>query len=315
MLETGEAVLALLPFHLPTHPDASLMAALLHDIAKADEYQLVQNRYRLTDNSILNGHKHTIGDWVAVAENRMRLKVLREYCMSLRHALGAETGLGATSGYRPPRTPVARLLALADQCSGSGNLYFQTSDPDGGWGMLHPHLGKRVPYSLPRKPQNGAGEVKRDRPDQVPQKVAQRKTEQVPSRIIHPMLNSFPPPRDPILARLVATYPVFRDIQPLDICIHKAIIAAHPDVDKAALRRTLQRHTASTRYLKAIAAGGSRFGLDGVPTGNITPEQQKQANQDLKDRFRKMAEQRREQLKALEHQARLQEFVDKFRQK
>lgn len=115
--------------------------------------------------------------------------------MSLRHALGAETGLGAASGYRPPRTPVARLLALADQCSGSGNLYSQTSDPDGGWGMLHSHLGKRVPYSLPRKPQNGAGGVKRDRPDQVPQKVAQRKTEQVPSRIIHPMLNSFPPPR------------------------------------------------------------------------------------------------------------------------
>ena len=128
------------------------------------------------------------------------------------------------------------------------------------------------------------------------------------------MLSS-PPHRDPVLARLVATYPVFRDIQPLAICIHKAIIAAHPDIDKAALRRTLQRHTASTRYLKVVAAGGSRFGLDGVPTGDITPEQQKQANQDLKDRFRKQAEQRREQLKAQEHQAKLQQLVDKFGQK
>ena len=128
------------------------------------------------------------------------------------------------------------------------------------------------------------------------------------------MLSS-PPHRDPVLARLVATYPVFRDIQPLAVGIHKAIIAAHPDIDKAALRRTLQRHTASTRYLKVVAAGGSRFGLDGVPTGDITPEQQKQANQDLKDRFRKQAEQRREQLKAQEHQAKLQQLVDKFRQK
>ena len=123
------------------------------------------------------------------------------------------------------------------------------------------------------------------------------------------------PPRDPVLARLVATYPVFRDIQPLAIGIHKAIIAAHPDIDKAALRRTLQRHTASTKYLKAVAAGDSRFGLDGVPTSDITPEQQKQANQDLKDRFHKQAEQRREQLKAQEHQAKLQQLVDKFRQK
>ena len=128
------------------------------------------------------------------------------------------------------------------------------------------------------------------------------------------MLSS-PPHRDPVLARLVATYPVFRDIQPLAVGIHKAIIAAHPDIDKAALRRTLQRHTASTRYLKVVAAGGSRFGLEGVPTGDITPEQQKQANQDLKDRFRKQAEQRREQLKAQEHQAKLQQLVDKFGQK
>ena len=128
------------------------------------------------------------------------------------------------------------------------------------------------------------------------------------------MLSS-PPHRDPVLARLVATYPVFRDIQPLAVGIHKAIIAAHPDIDKAALRRTLQRHTASTRYLKVVAAGGSRFGLHGVPTGDITPEQQKQANQDLKDRFRKQAEQRREQLKAQEHQAKLQQLVDKFGQK
>ena len=128
------------------------------------------------------------------------------------------------------------------------------------------------------------------------------------------MLSS-PPHRDPVLARLVATYPVFRDIQPLAVGIHKAIIAAHPDIDKAALRRTLKRHTASTRYLKVVAAGGSRFGLDGVPTGDITPEQQKQANQDLKDRFRKQAEQRREQLKAQEHQAKLQQLVDKFGQK
>lgn len=128
------------------------------------------------------------------------------------------------------------------------------------------------------------------------------------------MLSS-PPPRDPVLAHLVATYPLFRDVQPLAIGIHKAIIAAHPDIDKTALRRSLQRHTASTRYLKAIAAGGRRFGLDGVPTGEITPEQQKQANQDLKHRFRKQAEQRREQLKAQEHQAKLQQLVDKFIQK
>lgn len=129
------------------------------------------------------------------------------------------------------------------------------------------------------------------------------------------MMRNKPPPRDPVLARLVATYPIFRDLQPLAIGIHKAIIAALPDIDRKALRQTLQRHTTSTAYLKVIAKGGSRFGLDGLPSGHITPEQQKQANQELKDRFRKQAELRRERLKAQEHQEKLQKLVDKFRQK
>jgi 3'-5' exoribonuclease len=163
MVETGEAVLALLPFHPAAHPDVSLMAALLHDMAKADEYLLVQDRYRLTDNSILNGHKQTIGDWVAVAEDRMKLKIPAAHYMSLRHALGAEQGVAHTSGYRRPRTPEARLLSLADQCSGSGDLYAKLSAPEGGWGTSHPHLGDVAPYSLPRKPQNGAGGAQPDR--------------------------------------------------------------------------------------------------------------------------------------------------------
>jgi len=92
-------------------------------------------------------------------------------------------------------------------------------------------------------------------------------------------------------------------------------MAAHPEIDKGALRKTLQRHTASTKYLKAVAAGGNRCGLDGAAAGEISPEQQQQARQGLKDRFRKQAEQRREQLKAEEHQARLHQLVDRFKQK
>lgn len=122
-----------------------------------------------------------------------------------------------------------------------------------------------------------------------------------------------PPPRDAVLARLIASYPAFRDAKPLAIGVHKAIMAAHPDIEKGALRQAMQRHTASTKYLKAIAAGGSRFGLDGAPAGEVTAEQRKQADQDLRDRFRKQADQRREQIKAQEHQARLHQLVDKFK--
>jgi ProP effector len=126
-------------------------------------------------------------------------------------------------------------------------------------------------------------------------------------------MSNSPQSRDPVLAQLIAAYPVFRDAQPLAIGVHKAIMAAYPDIDKGALRMTLKRHTASTKYLKSVASGGARFGLDGLPVGEITAEQQAQATQAIKDRFRKQAEQRREALKAQERHAKLQLLVDKFK--
>jgi ProP effector len=134
------------------------------------------------------------------------------------------------------------------------------------------------------------------------------------SRIIHPMPR-IAPPRHSVLVQLIAAYPVFRDAQPLAIGIHKTIMAAHPEIDKGALRMTLQRHTASTKYLKAVASGSVRFGIDGMPAGDITQEQKQQANQCLKERFRKQAEQHRDEQKALERQAKLYQLVDKFKQR
>ena len=126
-------------------------------------------------------------------------------------------------------------------------------------------------------------------------------------------MSSTTPPRDPVFAELAATYTVFRDAQPLAIGIHKSVMAAHPGLDKDAVRKALQRHTASTRYLKAVAAGGARYGLDGAASGEVTPEQKKLAADGLRERFRKQAEQRREAEKAKEIQAKLHQLVEKFR--
>jgi ProP effector len=126
---------------------------------------------------------------------------------------------------------------------------------------------------------------------------------------------AIPQPHDSILALLIATYPVFRDARPLVIGIHKTILEARPEIGKKALSKALQRHTASTKYLKSVAAGGSRFDLNGTPVGEITPEQQEQATRAIKERFRKQAEQRRELLKAREHHAKLQLLAEKFNSK
>lgn len=120
-------------------------------------------------------------------------------------------------------------------------------------------------------------------------------------------------PQDPILTQLAASSISFRETRPLAIGIHKAIIAAQPDIDKNALKLSLKRYTASTRYLKAIAAGGARYDLAGNADGEVTEEQKKQANDALLDRFRKQAERHREAEKTKQHQAKLQQLAEKFK--
>jgi ProP effector len=130
-------------------------------------------------------------------------------------------------------------------------------------------------------------------------------------------------PNNPVLDQLAAAFPVFANAQPLAIGVHKAIKERLPEIDAAKLRLALKLHTASTRYLKALANSDTRFDLDGNPAGEITAEQKQQALDGLKERFRKAAERKRaeqEQKNEQERQARqqakqqakLQQLAEKF---
>ena len=114
-------------------------------------------------------------------------------------------------------------------------------------------------------------------------------------------------PRNTLLAALRAQFPVFRENKPLALGIHKVIKERLPDTDSKRLRFAMQTHTASTAYLKSLTHGGSRFDLDGSPVGEVTPEQQQQALEALRERFRKAAEQRRTELKAQEDRRKAEE--------
>ncbi len=126
-------------------------------------------------------------------------------------------------------------------------------------------------------------------------------------------------PGNPVLDQLSAAFPVFANAQPLAIGVHKAIKERLPEIDAAKLRLALRLHTASTRYLKALANSDTRFDLDGNPAGDITAEQKQQALDGLKERFRKVAERKRaeqqqkdELEKQAKQQAKLQQLAEKF---
>ena len=115
-----------------------------------------------------------------------------------------------------------------------------------------------------------------------------------------------------LLDRLHAEFPPFRDHLPLAIGIHKALMERIPDLDKVQVRTALHRHTGSTRYLKAIKVGAPRYDLYGNVAGAVTAEQQTQAADTLRDRFKKATERRKLEQEEQQRKEKLQKLAEKF---
>lgn len=88
---------------------------------------------------------------------------------------------------------------------------------------------------------------------------------------------------NPIIDRLCETFPVCFNRaapKPLRIGLGEEVMAlagVHPaltDLSRTMIRRALKVYTGNFVYRKAVAAGGPRYGLDGEPAGEVTPDQQ-----------------------------------------
>jgi len=58
-------------------------------------------------------------------------------------------------------------------------------------------------------------------------------------------------------------YPAFRDRLPLKIGVAEDLVARHPDYERTLIVAVLKRHVNHPRYHEQVAAGGSRYELDG----------------------------------------------------
>ena len=136
------------------------------------------------------------------------------------------------------------------------------------------------------------------------------------SQSLHmPEIASSPAPRRPqneVLATLNTTFKAFGECLPLAVGIHKVIKERIPSIDQQQLRVALRIHTASTRYLKALSQSKFRFDLDGMPLGEVTEEQRRQAMDMLRDRFKKQADRLKAAELAKQQQEKLRLLAEKF---
>ncbi len=90
----------------------------------------------------------------------------------------------------------------------------------------------------------------------------------------------------PILDQLCQAFPACfnrTDPRPLKIGLGEELLAlagVHPalaDLTRTRIRRALKVYTGMPAYRRALARGGPRYGLDGQPAGEVTPDQQADA--------------------------------------
>ncbi len=147
-IETAELALKLSEDTPGVHHSLMLMAALLHDVGKAEEYE--PNRgsgWHMTDRGKLIGHGTTIIEWLASAAAQPCVDLDDELYLALLHILTAKQGAPDWLGLRVPAMLEAEILSQADRLSGKSNLLQYLQNPHGGWGQKHPHM-RTPPFTL-----------------------------------------------------------------------------------------------------------------------------------------------------------------------
>jgi sRNA-binding protein len=94
--------------------------------------------------------------------------------------------------------------------------------------------------------------------------------------------------RDEVLASLKARWPRtfpadFEQIKPFAVGLHLEILKALPDVNPSLIRHAIRvfQYGGYGAYWRAILQGGPRYNLDGIPTGEVTADDQAHAKETL----------------------------------
>ncbi|AZP13222.1 ProQ/FINO family protein [Undibacterium parvum] len=112
-----------------------------------------------------------------------------------------------------------------------------------------------------------------------------------------------------LLKELQEKFVAFREYMPLTIGIDKQLIALYPELSRKLLRATLGIHTNSLRYLKIMEKATHRFDLQGVAAEEVTDVHRTHATTVLRERAKKVAEQRKAE-RAAEEAARLAKVAE-----
>jgi ProP effector len=162
----------------------------------------------------------------------------------------------------------------------------------------------------------------------TPENIPETAPAAVAETVVEAAAASAPSPRA-LIKEFQEKFVAFREYMPLTIGIDKQLFALYPQLSRKSLRVALGIHTNSLRYLKIMEKAKNRFDLQGQAAEEVTAEHRQHATTVLRERAKKVAEQRKAQraveeaelaAKAAEETARqtaekLQQLASKFARK
>jgi ProP effector len=118
-----------------------------------------------------------------------------------------------------------------------------------------------------------------------------------------------------LLKQFQEQFPPFRDCLPLSIGIDKQLLLLLPDLNRKLMRTALGMHTGSPRYLRTMEKATLRYDLDGKAGAEVTATHRSHATLVLQQRFKKEAERKNAERKAIdaERQVQAAEEADRAR--
>jgi 3'-5' exoribonuclease len=125
-----------------------VLASLIHDAGKADEYRWNDRAWVRTDAGSLVGHKDLLKAWMGAVFERKRDILPVAIRNALWHTLFSARNAPAYLDVRESCMLEADILSMADRLSGTIDLHVRAANTHGGFGTRHEHLKAR-PYRLP----------------------------------------------------------------------------------------------------------------------------------------------------------------------
>lgn len=131
-----------------TNMHLGVLAALLHDAGKADEYTPnAKGGWDMTEQGKLLGHKVTVVAWIAAAVAKWGIQLPQDHYEALLHIFTAVPNAPEWMGLREPALHESFLLSICDRLSGRDDLVRRTLSEKGGFGKSHRHL-KSEPFKV-----------------------------------------------------------------------------------------------------------------------------------------------------------------------